>query len=133
MMKLIVLTLILISPQLFAQSNDSPNALTHIELTRVCGGLLLVLLIIMALSWIAKRLQVVNISTSKGFQTIASMTIGPKERIILLRVGTRYFLTGSGGGAVTLLHDFGEQLPAGFDAENKSSFAEILKSAVRKS
>lgn len=133
MMKLILLTLTLISPELFAQSNDGPNALTHIELTRVCGGLLLVLMVIMALSWIAKRLQVVNLSTSKGFQTIASMALGPKERIILLRVGTRYFLTGAGGGAVTLLYDFGEQLPAGFDTESRSSFAEVLKSAVRKS
>lgn len=133
MMNIIIFALILISPELFAQTNDTPNALTHVELTRVCGGLLLVLMIIMALSWIVKRMQLVSLSTSKGFQSIASMSLGPKERIILLRVGTRYFLTGAGGGTVTLLHDFGEELPAGFEAKSTSSFAEALKSAVRNS
>lgn len=109
------------------------HALTQGELLRVAVGLLSVLLLIMALSWIVKRLHGVHLGSSKGFQSIASMILGPKEKITLLKVGTRYLLLGSGSGHVTLLYDFGEQLPLGFDLANKLSFAELLKSAVAKS
>ncbi len=80
-----------------------------------------------------KRLNVVNLSTSRGFQTIASLTLGPKEKITLLQVGARYLLIGVGATAINLLYDFGEQLPEGFDPENKTSFADLMKSAIRKS
>ncbi|KTD67339.1 flagellar protein fliO [Legionella steelei] len=98
---------------------------------RVVMGLLLVLLLILVLSWVVKRLHGMQMGSAKGFQSVASMLLGPKEKITLLKVGTRYLLVGSGAGNVTLLHDFGEQLPPGFDTTNKSSFADLLKSVVK--
>ena len=98
---------------------------------RVVMGLLLVLLLILVLSWVVKRLHGMQMGSAKGFQSVASMLLGPKEKITLLKVGTRYLLVGSGAGNVTLLHDFGDQLPAGFDTTNKSSFADLLKSLVK--
>ncbi|CEG56471.1 Flagellar protein fliO [Legionella fallonii LLAP-10] len=115
-----------------ALPTDGANLISRNELLRLITGLLMVLLVIVCLSWIVKRLNVVKLSTSKGFQSIASMTLGAKEKIILLKVGERYLLVGVGASTVNTLHDFGEQLPAGFDAENKTTFAELLKSAVGK-
>lgn len=123
----------MMSADVFALPAESPNMISHGELMRVISGLLLVLLIIIVLSWIVRRLQGANLSSSKGFQTIATITLGPKERVMLLKAGNRYLLTGVGSGSVTLLYDFGEQLPAGFDLTNKTTFAELLKSAVGKS
>jgi flagellar protein FliO/FliZ len=114
-------------------AESSTNTISHSELMRVISGLLLVLLIIIMLSWLVKRMQGANLSSSKGFQSIASITLGPKERVMLLKVGERYLLMGVGAGSITLLYDFGEQLPLGFDLANKSTFAELLKSAVGKS
>lgn len=114
-------------------AENSNNMISHSELMRVISGLLLVLLIIIVLSWLVKRMQSANFSSSKGFQSIASITLGPKERVMLLKVGERYLLMGVGAGSVTLLYDFGDQLPPGFDLANKSTFAELLKSAVGKS
>jgi flagellar protein FliO/FliZ len=114
-------------------AESSTNTISHSELMRVISGLLLVLLIIIVLSWLVKRMQGANLSSSKGFQSIASITLGPKERVMLLKVGERYLLMGVGAGSITLLYDFGEQLPLGFDLANKSTFAELLKSAVGKS
>ncbi|WP_207387368.1 flagellar biosynthetic protein FliO [Legionella rowbothamii] len=109
------------------------HAITQNELVRLVLGLFSVLLVIMVLSWVVKRLQGAHLGASKGFQSVASMILGPKEKIMLLKVGTRYLLLGSGSGHITLLYDFGEELPPGFDAPNKPSFAELLKSAVVKS
>ncbi len=128
----ILLTSLLISTVASALPAESSNLISRNELMRVIMGLLFVLLIIICLSWIVKRLNLVKVSSSKGFQSIASMTLGPKEKIILLKVGDRHLLMGVGASTVSLLYDFGEQLPPGFDSENKPAFAEFLKTAVGK-
>ena len=129
---LFTLSLCFLSTVALALPTESSNIITHHELMRVITGLLCVLLLIVCLSWIVKRLNVVNLSSSKGFQSIASMTLGPKEKIVLLKVGVRYLLIGIGASTVTILHDFGEEQPQGFDSDNKPTFAELLKSAVGK-
>ena len=126
------LPFLLVSTVASALPAEHSNLISHNELMRVIMGLLSVLLIIICLSWIVKRLNIVKFSSSKGFQSIASMTLGPKEKIILLRVGDRYLLMGLGSSTVNLLYDFGEQLPPGFESENKPAFADFLKSAVGK-
>lgn len=107
--------------------------ISHAELIRIVMGLASVLFLIMVLSWVVKRLQGVHVGAAKGFQSVASMMLGPKERITLIKAGSRYLLLGFGSGHVTLLYDFGEELPSGFNSQNKPAFAELLKSAVVKS
>lgn len=130
---LIALSFYLINSVVYALPLETPKVITHTELTRVVTGLVCVVFIIILLSWILKRLNVVNLGSSKGFQFIASMTLGSKEKMVLFKVGGQYLLLGVGSGAVNVLYDFGEQLPEGFDSDSKPSFAELLKSVVRKS
>lgn len=99
---------------------------------RVSLALLFILGIILVLSWLVKRLNGINFSTSKGFQLIASMTLGPKEKLMLVQVGGRYLLMGVGSASVTMLHDFGQDLPQGFEPDKKQSLGELIKSSVRK-
>lgn len=116
-----------------ASSIDASGVIAHAELMRVFSGLLLVLVVIVVLAWLVKRLNKVHLGSSKGFETIASLILGPKEKIMLLRVGSRYLLIGVGVSAINTLCDFGTQLPDGFDPDNRASFADFLKVAVRKS
>lgn len=111
----------------------APSGIHHAELSRLLLGLGFVVLIIILLSWIIKRLNVVNLSSSKGFESVASMTLGPKERMMLIKIGKKYLLIGIGASAINTLYDFGEELPDGFDTELKPSFSALLKTAVRKS
>lgn len=118
----------------WSSSSFNSNGISHGELLRIISGLLFVLFIIVFLSWIVKRLHGVNVTSSKGFQTVGSMILGPREKIVLLKIGDRYLLVGVGSCSVNILYDFGNQLPEGFDVDNKSSsFADILKSAIGKS
>lgn len=57
------------------------SVLNHGELLRIVMGLLLVLLLIIALSWVVKRLHGIQMGSAKGFQSIASMILGPKEKL----------------------------------------------------
>lgn len=109
------------------------NALGHGELLRMVAGLCLVLLIIFCLSWILKRLNARHLTQGKGFKSIAAMTLGPRERLLLVQAGDRFLLIGAAAGSINLLCDFGEQLPEGFDNETRASFSSLLKSASGKS
>jgi flagellar protein FliO/FliZ len=110
------------------------SSISHGEMVRVVIGLIAVLLVIACLSWLLKRMNVAGYSGSaKGFQTIASMMLGPKERISLMKVGTRYLLLGMSAHHINFLYDFGEELPQGFEPDGKAGFSEVLKSALRKS
>lgn len=120
------------STSVMALPPGSSSVITQSELMRVITGLLVVLLIIVILSWFVKRLHGVHLGSSKGFESIGSMTLGPKEKIMMVKVGERYLLMGVGSGSVSLLCDFGDKRPDGFNTENKPSFSQILKSAVRK-
>lgn len=128
---LIALASFCICTGVYALPAESPNLISHNELMRVISGLFAVLLIIVCVSWVIKRLNVVKFATSKGFQSIASMALGPKEKLILVKVGPRYLLLGV-GASVSTLHDFGEDLPTGFEPDNKATFGEIFKAAVGK-
>lgn len=132
-LRFITLAFIFMSTAAFALPPDNANVISHSELIRVITGLLLVLGIIVLLSWLLKKLHGVNLATAKGFESIGSMTLGPKEKMMLVKVGGRYMLVGVGSGSVNLLYDYGKQLPEGFDPQNKPTFAELLKSAVGKS
>lgn len=102
------------------------------EWLRVSLALLIILAIILALSWLLKRLNGGMLNASKGFQSIATMVLGPKEKLMLVQVGDKILLLGIGSGCVNMLYDFGHELPLGFETENKSSLKGLLKSAVRK-
>lgn len=118
---------------IYALPEHSSGIVNHNDLIRMMLGLLLILSIIIGLSMLVKKLQSVNLVSSNGFQSIASMTLGPKEKIVLLKVSGRYLLIGVASGAVNLLHDFGEQTPVGFDFVSKMTFAKLLKTTMGKS
>ncbi|CAM3030777.1 flagellar biosynthetic protein FliO [Legionella worsleiensis] len=126
----VILLLCSVLSEAHAVGTGASNMISQGELLRVFSGLLLVLLVIVLLSWVVKRLHGANFSSSNGLQSLASLTLGPKERILLIKAGTRYLLMGVGSCSVNLLYDFGEELPSGFELNNKATFAHLLKSAV---
>jgi flagellar protein FliO/FliZ len=115
------------------EMNLPTAAISRGEVMRVLMGLFLVIVVLILLSWLLKRLNIAQIGSSKGFETIATMALSTKEKMVLLKVGRRYLLIGIGAASVNTLYDFGEQLPEGFGAETTASFTEVLKSMVRKS
>ncbi|KTC85758.1 flagellar biosynthetic protein FliO [Legionella drozanskii] len=114
-----------------ASSNTS--ALSNGELMRVLGGLLVVVAAIVLLSWLLRRLNGAKFANTNGFKIISCMSLGAREKIMLVRVGQRVLLLGVTSASINTLHDFGEDLPTSFSLESKTSFAEFLKTALGKS
>ncbi len=78
---------------------------------RALGALLLVLVLILAIAWLAKRyLRFLPLPHSPGkgerIQVLAARSLGPKRSVHLLEVEGRRLLIGSSDGSVNLLKDF---------------------------
>lgn len=130
--KVLISGLCLVSSNVMALGSNPSSVITHEELLHVMGGLLLVLGVIVALSWLVKRVQGLNLGVTQGFRTLATTALGPKEKLMLVKVGDQHLLIGVGTSSVSLVYDFGKQLPEGFNLEPQMSFAQLFKSVARK-
>jgi flagellar protein FliO/FliZ len=93
------------APTLFA----APNAAAHGGATggalEVTLALLLVVGLIAALAWAARRMRRFG-GTSERIQVLSDRPVGPKERCVLVRVGDTDILVGVAPGSVQTLHVF---------------------------
>lgn len=99
---------------------------------RMASGLILVLLLIAVLVWLSKRLQKGGFRLYGGMRCLSGLSLGTRERLMLIEVGQRYVLLGVTAHQITLLCDFGNNKPEGFDSVNKPSFSQILQRAKGK-
>lgn len=116
-----------------ANLNTMTPVITGADLLRLVGGLLVVIVVIILLSWFLKRLNGAKMVGSSGLKIVSCMSLGTREKIVLLNAGDRLLLLGVTAGSINTLHDFGKELPPGFSTESKTSFSEFLKTALGKS
>ena len=91
------------------------------------------LLLIVAMAWLLKRLNAVPGSASQAIKIIGGLSLGPKEKVVLLEVGNKHILVGSAQGQISPLHVFDEPLALKEGDNNASTtsspnFVEILSS-----
>ena len=68
-------------------------------------ALLLVLVAIFAIAWIARRMRGMARGGGQGIDVIAQAAVGPRERVVIVRVGTTRLLLGVAPGRVSALHE----------------------------
>lgn len=86
---------------------------------QVAIGLAIVLAAIFGASWFVKRFgRFPSIPTSK-LRVLASLSVGQRERIVLLQVGDEQLLLGVTSQAVQVLHKLDEPLPTAAPTQRK--------------
>ncbi|HEU0197838.1 MAG TPA: flagellar biosynthetic protein FliO [Nevskiaceae bacterium] len=83
------------------------TAPTALPLAQVAIALIAVLAAILVLAWAARRVQ--QRSGVRGgalLRTHASLSVGPRERAVLVEAGGQFLLLGVANGQVRLLHCF---------------------------
>jgi flagellar protein FliO/FliZ len=93
-------------------------------------SLLFVLALIFALTWLAKRLRVVGPRSSRTMAVLDELVVGPKERILLVRVGAEQLLLGVAANSVIALTPLERQI-AVTTADSAPSFAQRLREYMR--
>src|SRR3954467_11768223 len=100
-------------PTLFAAPNAAAHGGPTSGAVEVTMALLLVVALIAALAWVARRMRRFGGGTQDRIQVLGDRPVGPKERCVLVRVGDTDILVGVAPGAVQALHVF----PAGANTE----------------
>jgi flagellar protein FliO/FliZ len=74
------------------------------QLTKLMLGLLLVVGLIFLLAWLLRRVQQMNPRGTQVIKLVSSQALGPRERLVLVQVGSEQVLIGLSGGRITPLH-----------------------------
>jgi flagellar protein FliO/FliZ len=73
------------------------------SLVQVTLSLVLVLAAVFAAAWLLRRLKTIKFA-SGPIEIVADVSVGPKERAVLVQVGGKQLLLGVAPGRVTTLH-----------------------------
>ncbi|HXE16617.1 MAG TPA: flagellar biosynthetic protein FliO [Stellaceae bacterium] len=91
------------------------------------GGIVVALWL--ALWFIARRKHGFGgLAAGRDCQILRQMPLGPRERLVVVRVGARQLVLGIGSASVSLLCELNEPLPAG-DADG-GPFGDAIRKAV---
>ena len=123
----------LLSSAALAESKLDTPALEPLStpyLLKLTGGLLLVVAIIFVLAWLVKKFNLNQQSQNGLIRIVAGLSIGTRDRIVLLQVGEEQILVGLTPGRIEKLHTLSHplELPEGTAAT--SSFAAKLNRAM---
>lgn len=123
----------LLSGSALAESQLDPPPLEPLStpyLLKMTGGLLLVVLVILALAWLVKRFNLNQQSQNGLIRIIAGLSIGTRDRIVLLQIGEEQILVGLTPGRIEKLHTMVHPLEAPEGQPATSTFAAKLSRAM---
>jgi len=93
------------------------------------GGLILVLALLLGLAWLVKRYMTVP-GISKGrIQVVGGVSLGPRERAVIVEVDGERLLLGVAQGNVRMLHQLEQSRPEPSSQIGEDSFRETLQDA----
>ena len=102
------------------------DVLTSQAIMQMVLGLALVIAVILILAWVLRRVSNLQQSHQK-MKVISSISLGTRERAVLIEVGDRQVLLGVAPGSVSLLESFPERV---ISAVPNSEFAKDLKNSM---
>jgi len=100
------------------------------NLAQTTLGLLVVLLVIGAAAWAFKRFGNVHVGAQGRMKIIGGISLGTRERAVLLQVGDQQLLIGVSPGRVQTLHVLDKPVLIEEKPGNATSFSSRLQSAI---
>ncbi len=107
--------------------SDSSMAGNFVQTTL---GLLLVLLVIGAAAWAFKRFGNVHVGAQGRMKIIGGISLGTRERAVLLQVGDQQLVIGVSPGRVQTLHVLDKPVVIEDRPEKSGGFSSRLQSAI---
>jgi flagellar protein FliO/FliZ len=95
-------------------------------------GMLLVLGLIVAIAWLLKRSGRFQMAAGGGLRILGGLSMGARERVVLLQVGETQMLVGVAPGRVQTLHVLDKPLESTLHASTVPGFADQLGRLLNK-
>ena len=113
---------------------------THVSgvsgLGEVTLALVVVLAAVFAFAWLVRRMRGMGSRVGNAIEVLAEVSLGQKERAVLLKVGATQILVGVAPGRVNTLHVLPEPLeltkPASVADDTGASFRKLLMRSLGK-
>jgi len=131
--------IVFLSSPVFAEGNTlvktpsineaEPFALSNI--LQMLAGLAFVVVLILLLGWFYRRFGTPQAGNSGDFRIVAGISMGQRERVVMLQVGDHQILLGVGPGHVEKIHVFDEPVISVTKSSGADSFAERLASVIK--
>lgn len=95
------------------------------DVAQVALALAFIVVLVVGLGFAVRRMNGARFRTTADIEVVASTYLGPKERVLLLKVQDRQVLIGINAQCIAALGEF----PA--EAKNSSGFEAVLREASR--
>ena len=100
------------------------------SIVQVVLSLIFVVVLIYAVAWYLRKMQFSAAMPGQRMQVISALSVGARERVVLVQVGEEQVLLGVAPGRVNLLHRYPDPVIAAADSDS-SPFAKVLGSKLR--
>jgi flagellar protein FliO/FliZ len=118
-----------------ALAAKTPEPSTALGMTQTLFALALVVALIFALAWFVRRIGGAPGAASGAIRLVAGLSVGTRERVVLVQVGSTQLLVGVAPGRVQTLHVLDKPLvttpAAGAQGDASGGFAERLASMIK--
>lgn len=97
-------------------------------------GLFIVVALIFGMAWFMRRMGSMNGSATGNLKVLGGVSVGQRERIVLVQAGDTQLLVGVAPGEIRTLHVMEEPIVAAINSnqKNQNGFAEKLHDAIKK-
>jgi flagellar protein FliO/FliZ len=106
----------------------SPISVT--SMLSLVTSLIFVIGAILFVGWLYSRMRGVNLGASKVINVLAAQPLGPKEKIVVVQIGSKQIAIGMTPSSLQTLHVFDEPVVQQREGATGASFSERLKSVL---
>jgi flagellar protein FliO/FliZ len=145
----LIASCLLYTPALFAAESAAPRRFAAPDVSsaatpgtasgigQVMLALVLVLAAVFAAAWLIKRMRGFTAGGTDGIEVVAQAPVGPKERVVIVRVAGARLLLGVAAGHVSLLQTLPVEPeaappPTGNSSPLPPKFTELLRRSLGK-
>ncbi len=131
---LIVLSELALSAEPSIVGSKSVEPVSMANLTQWTVGLIFVLLMILLVAWSVKRFTSLGTSPKGNLRVLSGISLGNREKAVLIKAGNHHLLLGVSPGRVVNLHTFeaGEiQDEVGQTESSSASFQDSLQGLMK--
>lgn len=120
-----------VTPIAFAA--DSPAATpVAVHPLNLFLGLLFLTALVIAGWWLVQRAGGLQIKSGNGLRVITALSVGPRERVVLIEIAGEQMLLGVAPGRVNLLHRFDQPVIAASNDDFASKIRHVMQQGLNK-
>ncbi|WP_252177534.1 flagellar biosynthetic protein FliO [Endozoicomonas sp. 4G] len=114
-----------------AFAEETADKPADLSLTQVVAPLFFVIVLIFALAWVVKKLNVGTPAVGQGITVVSSIPVSSQARVCLIRIGEKDILLGVTNQQVNLIHTFDESPLPPDNRGNQQDFAAQFKNLLK--